>query len=172
MRICVDATTLIGLGTIGELELLTVFDGDLVIPPAVYAEVTTEPARTALSRFRETHGIERQLPTDERSLEEAGRVLGDDTETGDVQLVAAVLAGTAGSVAVVSDDRRVRTTARSLGAPVTGTIGVIVRAVDDGLSADEGKQLIRRLDRHGLHLTGELRDTAFELIEAAGAESS
>ena len=52
------------LATIGELERLTVFDRDLVIPPAVEAEVTTEPARTALSRFLDTHGIEPQHRVD------------------------------------------------------------------------------------------------------------
>ncbi len=170
MKICVDATTCIGLGTIGELELLSVFDGDLVIPPAVEAEVTTEPARTALSHFLETHDIERQGLADERSVEKAGQLLGDEPHTGDVQLIAAILASESGTVAVVSDDRRVRSTARSIGAPVTGTIGVIVRAVDDGLSADEGNSIVRRLDRHGLHLTGELRDTAFDLIDEAAGE--
>ncbi|SEG23488.1 hypothetical protein [Halobellus limi] len=40
MDIYVDATTLIALESVGELELLTNFDGDLVIPQAVTDEMS------------------------------------------------------------------------------------------------------------------------------------
>ncbi|WP_193361366.1 hypothetical protein [Halococcus hamelinensis] len=68
---------------------------------------------------------------------------------------------------MVSDDRRVRTIADGLGAIATGTVGVVVRAVDEGLPPDDAKDLTRAIDRHGLHMTGELRETADELIEDA-----
>ena len=50
-RIFLDATTLIALGTIGELEQLMSFNGTLVVLPTVQREVTTEPAQTNVSRF-------------------------------------------------------------------------------------------------------------------------
>jgi hypothetical protein len=53
----------------------------------------------------------------------------------------------------------VRTTARRLGATVTGTIGVVVRVVEDGLDQEEAYDLIQRIDSHGLHMTGRLRET-------------
>ena len=68
---------------------------------------------------------------------------------------------------VVSDDRRVRTVARGLGATVTGTIGVLVRAVEEGLSEADAKTIVRRLDDYGLHMTAELRAGAIDLIESA-----
>jgi hypothetical protein len=69
---------------------------------------------------------------------------------------------------VVSDDRRVRTVARGLGATVTGTVGVLVRGVREReLSAEDGKELVRRVDSRGLHMTGELREKAYELVEDA-----
>ena len=87
----------------------------------------------------------------------------------DVCVVAAVLIHTEADedVGVVSDDRRVRTVARGLGARVTGTVGVVVRSVEEGLSAHEAKSVVRRVDEHGLHMTAELREKAFELVEAA-----
>lgn len=170
-EICLDATTLISVGTIGELEVLTFFDGELVVPSTVRAEVTTEPARTNLSRFVDAYEI--RTPTFDRRewISQAMNVLGDDTENGDVSLIAAVLAATAADrpIAVVSDDRRVRTTARGLGATVTGTVGVVVRAVDEGYGREAGHELIRRLDAHGLHMTGSLRETAFSLIDTAAS---
>jgi predicted nucleic acid-binding protein len=164
----VDASTLIALGSIGDLELLATLDGTPVVASAVRAEVTTEPAATALEEFIDTHGIERELSDDAKRR---GRdVLGDETPSGDAAVIGAVLAAD-GEIGVVSDDRRVRTTARGLGATVTGTIGVVGRAVMVGRLAErEGKQRLDRLDERGLHMTAELRREAEALIEEAAEE--
>lgn len=167
--IYLDATPLIALGSIGELDQLMTFDGSLVVLPEIQDEVTTEPARTNLERFLDQPGVETEPPSDDFDDGQARELLGETTVNGDVCLVAAVLwhTGTDESVAIVSDDRRLRTVADGLGADVTGTIGTIVRAVEDGLSESTAKALVRRVDEQGLHLTGELRDTADRLIEDA-----
>ena len=167
--IYVDETPLIALGTIGELELLTSFDGTLVVLPVIQEEVTTEPARANLNRLFDKDAIETTPLKGDQDTERAQTILDESVVNGDVYVIAAVLAHTDADeqVAVISDDRRVRTVARGLGATVTGTIGVIVRAVEEGLSEDEAKTVVRRVDEHGLHMTAELRDTANELIEAA-----
>jgi len=74
-------------------------------------------------------------------------------------------------VGIVSDDQRVRTTARGLGTTVTGTVGVVVRAVKDGLDQEAAYDLIQRIDSHGLHMTGSLRETAVELIDEAACST-
>lgn len=43
---------------------------------------------------------------------------------------------------------------------MTGTVGVVVRAVDEGCPAEAAHELLARLDAHGLHMTGELRARA------------
>ena len=171
-HVFVDATTLIALGTIGELEHLTSFSGDCVVLPAVQNEVTTEPAQTNLTRFIERYEVETTDPVVDDHLQQAKDILGEEEENGDVYLIGAVLGYTADnqSVGIVSDDRRVRTTARGLGAVVTGTVGVVVRAVEEGLDREEAYTLVDRIDSHGLHMTGSLRDKAYSLIdEAAGS---
>ena len=75
------------------------------------------------------------------------------------------------SVAVISDDRRVRTVADGLSAQVTGTIGVLVRAVEAGLQPAVAHELLRQLDANGLHMTATLRSRAAERIEDAASES-
>jgi predicted nucleic acid-binding protein len=168
-RIFLDATTLIALGTIGEIEQLTSFTGTLVVLPTVQNEVTTEPTQTNLSRFIAQNAVATADPVVQDRVEQAKEVLGEAERNGDVSLIAAVLAYTAEDrpVGVVSDDKRVRTTARGLGATVTGTVGVIVRAVEEGLDREEAHDLIRRIDSHGLHMTGTLREKADELIDEA-----
>lgn len=166
--IYVDATTLIGLGTIGELELLRSFDAMLIVLPAIASEVTTEPARTALDRLL-AHEDVTTTPPRETDDERAMTILDESEPTGDSRLVGAILAHTdvGEPVAVISDDLRVRTVCRGFGADVTGTIGVIVRAVTGGLPAEDAHAIVRRLDAHGLHMTAELRTKADDLIDDA-----
>ena len=173
-RIFIDATTLIALGTIGELEHLTSFTGELVVLPTVQSEITTEPAQTNLSRFIDQYEIETTDPAVQNRIQQATEVLGEEEQNGDVSLVAATLAYTADDLAVgiVSDDRRVRTTARGFGATVTGTVGVIVRSVEEGLDREEAYSLVRQIDSHGLHMTGELREKAYSLIDDAAEATS
>jgi predicted nucleic acid-binding protein len=179
MGIYVDATTIIALGELGELRLLLAFDGRLSIPPSVSEEVTTEPALNNLSSLFSRGGVSTGKPVRRHHEEENARdnalgLLDEPEQNGDVDVIGGVIlhVNRNEEVAVVSDDRRVRTVARGLGATVTGTIGVVVRNVADGeLTADEAKALIRRIDSHGLHMTGELRERADELIDEATEET-
>lgn len=173
-RVYVDATTLIALGRLGELALLTNFDGDSAVVDGVRAEVTTEPARTNIEEFcdREDVLAGAAAAPGEDAIARARTVLDAGDVTGDVELVAAVVERSGESVGVVSDDGRVRTVADGLGATVTGTVGVVVRAVEEGLDAEQGTDLVRRLDDYGLHMTAELRMTAERLIEEAADEGS
>jgi len=167
-RLYVDATVLIALGRVGKIDLLTGFEAPIIILPVIQTEVTTQPAAANLKTFLERDRVTTDSPVagdDERAME----ILGDDTVTGDVQLIAAVRAHAAAdeSVAVISDDRRIRTVADGLGAQVTGTIGVLVQAVEAGLPADDARRLVRTLDSNGLHMTADLRAKALELIADA-----
>lgn len=173
-RILADATVLIALGQIGEIDLLTCVDGQINIVPKVESEVTTEPANTNLENFLDRHEFPNvawvnDKGTKESKYKEAKQILGENEVNGDVQILTAILVDEIhDKFGVISDDQRVRTVARGLGANVTGTVGVIVRAVEDrDMTAEEGKDLVRRVDSHGLHMTGELREKAYELVEEA-----
>lgn len=51
MGIDIDATTLIALWKIGELDRLTVFDGQLAVTPTVRSGIESEPAATNTGQF-------------------------------------------------------------------------------------------------------------------------
>lgn len=172
MDVYVDASTLIALGTPGELDLLTVVDGQLVVAAPVLEEVTTEPARTNGERFCERNDIRLRRRSELRATDAALDVLDESEPNGDAYLVGEVLWNTGDDdedpVGVGSDDRRVRRVTRGLGATVTGSIGVVVRNVEaDELTGEEAKELVRRIDAEGLHTTGELRERADHLIDEA-----
>lgn len=169
MAIYVDATPLYDLGQIGELELLAVFDGELVIPQAVIDEITVEPAATNLARFLDETEIETE-PDVGAYLDDAEQLLTESTETSDVLLVACLLAARDRneSAALVSDDRRLRAVADGLGATVTGTFGVTTRAAVDSkyFPATQAKRVIRRTDHHGVQMTGQLRERAIGEVDS------
>ena len=163
-RIYVGPTSLYELGQVGELSLLGAFDGDPVVPRPVIEEAQLEPTATNLAELLATDSIETGV--DEAHLEQAQSLLGEKDIGAAVTVLAGVLAhrdpADRSAVAVVSEDRTVRRMAQGLGAAVTSSFGVVVRAAveDDSLSAAQAKRIIRRMDQHGLHLTGELRERA------------
>jgi predicted nucleic acid-binding protein len=180
VNIYLDATTLIALGEVGELDLLTCFDGTVWLLNPVSSKLDTKPAWSDLVKLIEQMDVSiaglEDDPLDEtrKAREEAKRVLDEEVVNGDVAILTKVIESQQKGVdaGVISDDRRLRTVAEGLGARVTGTIGVVVRAVaEDELTEQEAKDLIRRLDSRGLHMTGELRVRAGELIEDAARKN-
>jgi len=168
MRVYVDATPLYNLGQVGDLDLLGVVDGQLVIPESVVEEVTVEPARTNLQRFLDEHAVETD-PDDSALLDTAKTLLDADEETSDVHLVAGLLAARdAGEeFGLLSEDRRLRAVADGLGATISSTFGIVVRAsLDDKyFPTTQAKRVIRRTDHHGLQMTGQLRERAVGEID-------
>lgn len=169
MELYVDANVLYDLGQTGELELLSVLDGTLVIPERVSEEITVEPAATNLDRFLDEQDVE-TAPDIEDWIEDATHLLDADSETSDVSLVACLLGSrTRGDdAALVSDDRKLRAIAEGLDATVTGTFGVIVRAAldDKYFHTSQAKRVIRRMDHHGVQMTGRLREQAIGEVDS------
>lgn len=174
--ISVDATALIALGQIGELDLLLCLNQHITLEGEVLDEVSTEPARTNLGEFLNQDSVGASRGTGDlfdesaEAEEKAKDLLGEKEVNGDVRIISGVVRNknTEDERIIISDDKRVRTVANSLGATVTGTVGVIVRAVEErDMTAEEGKDLVRQVDSHGLHMTGELREKAYELVEEA-----
>ena len=173
--ILVDASTGYDLGMVGELELLRAFDGDVVVLDAVADAVDVEPAATNLARFLAEYDVATEPPVDAAPFEaDAAALLADSRPPSDRALVAALLAARDAAegefqAGLVSDDRRLRAIADGLGATITGTFGVVVRAAMDDkyFHMTQAKRVIRRMDQHGLQSTGPLRSRA---VGAVGDE--
>lgn len=166
MRVYVDAVPLYNLGTIGEVDLLRTLSGELVIPERVRREVDVEPAATNLATLCEREGVD-EAPDVDAHVADAVALLGGGEVTADATLVAGVLAERARAegtpvCGLVSDDRRLRRLGEGLGASVTSTFGVVVRAAlaDKYFSGTQAKRVLRRMDNYGLVTTGPLRAAA------------
>lgn len=161
-RVYVGPTSLTVLGTVGELDLLDHLDGRLVVPDCVEEQVSTEPARTAVADFLDETDVSRAVP--DQAHEQATEAVGLDADTHEAAIVAGVLAHAdredRSAVGVVSEDARLRTLAEGFGASVTSAFGVVVRAAseDKYLSRTQAKRIVRRMDDHGLGMTGSVRE--------------
>lgn len=126
----VNATPFIGLAKLGRLDLLQNDAGSRVVllPDAVVREVqagpTDDPAVQSLARLG-TWGVTPLAP-----ITLSDRLTPFRLDRGESAVLTEALARS-GSVAVI-DDGAGRAAARALGLPLTGTLGVLIRARRSG----------------------------------------
>lgn len=189
--VLVDASVLLTLADVGRLELLWGLRGALVVPTAVANEVRSEPAAGLLTdaeargdvsiddsgELIHSDGEEDAFP----AYREAGAHLGNapseierssDVSSridGDTALLAVCLA--VQNPVLVSDDKPLRNACKALSVPVSGSIGVLVHAVERGdLSPNEARDSLYAMDAVGARLSASLVRRAERLIEEAAGE--
>ena len=125
-RVIVNSTPLISLHRIGRLSLLREMYGEIVIPEAVFQEVIVK--HDSLQNFilenrnwirvcRITHSSDK-------------RMYRARLHSGEVEVM--ILAQELNADLVVIDDLTARKTAEYLGLPLTGTIGILLKAKETG----------------------------------------
>ena len=127
VSVVVNSTPLITLGNTGHIGLLREVFGEILIPEAVFREVTSKDdsaSRYLLGKPEWIH-VKSAPAVDEFSL------LPARLHAGEVEVI--LLARSLGESLVVLDDGAARRTARYLGLRMTGTLGVLVAAKQRGL---------------------------------------
>ena len=153
----INASPIITLAKVGHLELIEKLAPNVGVPPAVVEEIVSgsenDPGRLAIER-----GWGKRLGAAQLRLEVLGWSLGP----GESEVLSIAL-GQTGWTAVV-DDATARSCARSLGIPVIGTLGVVLRGKRRGL-IDSAAEVIRGLRRAGLYLDdGFVRDVLEQVV--------
>jgi predicted nucleic acid-binding protein len=139
----VNASPLITLAKVGRLDLLTSRGQKLLVPQPVADEILQgppdDPARVALEGG---FGVPFELsPVDVD-------VLGWSLGAGESAVLS--IARSASAVAIL-DDYEARTAARALGLRLTGTLGIVIQAAQEG-NLPSAAPLIRKLRAAGLRL--------------------
>lgn len=177
-RLLVDASVWLSLAEVGAVGLLRELDGRIVVPEAVGDEITGEPAASLLEQAVEDDWVQRTVAADgtgEARLQRAATVLGESREgdlIGDIALLA--LAFESGGVerVVVSDDKPLRRACRAHSVQVSGSLGVLVVAVEAGaLDPEEAVETLTAMDSAGARFNASLLRRAERLIEDAADES-
>jgi len=128
MTVVSNTTPLNYLILIGRVDLLSKLYGSVIIPEAVFNELTA-PSTPRLVRDWIANKPSWLL------IQQAPQVI--SAETAEVQIgerEAIELAKSVGSNYVLLDDRRARRAAKHHGVNVVGTLGILVSAADKGLT--------------------------------------
>ncbi|MBD1808032.1 DUF3368 domain-containing protein [Microcoleus sp. FACHB-SPT15] len=130
MIVVSNTSPISNLAAIGQLELLQQLYGNIIIPPAVYQELInsgdTDPATLAVQTL---DWIQTQPVSDRVLLE----TLQTNLDPGEAEAI--TLAVEINAQRLIIDERRGRNEAIRLGLQVTGLLGIVLAAKQQGLIA-------------------------------------
>lgn len=151
-----NATPIISLASIEQLHLLRLLYTEVLIPPAVRAEISAGSAgRPGYRELNRADWIRTVSLLDPRRAD-----LLSDLDRGEAEVLA--LAQELNADLVIVDERLGRRHATRLGFPLTGTLGVLLKAKAQGY-LHEVKSLIVRLQAGGIRLDDFLVEEALQL---------
>ena len=150
-KIIVNSTPLIALAKANKLEILKGMYGHIIIPEAVYKEVTEKDdvAAQRIEAAREWIEVCKVDPNMDRRMYKA------KLHDGEVEVV--LLAQEIGADAVIIDDGAARRTAEYLGLPLTGTLGVMIKAKQRGL-LEAVMPVVQQMEQNGIFFSRELKE--------------
>lgn len=162
MTIISDTTPIISLIKINRLDLLEKLFEEVLIPEAVYRELTTnalfenEAKIVKTSSFLKTSSVQNR-----KSLQLLQAVSGLD----DGESEAIVLADELKSDVLIMDERKGRKVAEKLGIKITGTVGVLLQSYSENMiSSDEIKTYLDQLKNSNIRLSESLIQKALEML--------
>ena len=157
-KIVVNSTPLIALAKVNKLELLKDMYEQVIIPEAVYREVM-EKGDVAAQRVEaalEWIDVRKVDPSLERRMYRA------KLHDGEVEVM--LLAQIIGADAVVIDDGAARKTAEYLELPLTGTLGIMIKAKQRGL-LDAVMPVVQQMEQSGIYFSKEIKDRIRKLSD-------
>jgi len=150
-KIIVNSTPLIALAKANKLEILKGMYGHIIIPEAVYKEVTEKDdvAAQRIEAAREWIEVCKVDPNMDRRMYKA------KLHDGEVEVM--LLAQEIGADAVIIDDGAARKTAEYLELPLTGTLGVMIKAKQRGL-LEAVMPVVQQMEQNGIFFSKELKE--------------
>ena len=158
MIVVSDTTPLIGLASIGRLELLRELFEEVYIPQAVFDETVTHgrtesKAKAEVSKAKWIHVVE----VKDRL---AVNVLLDEMDLGEVETI--ILASEMNADWVLMDERKGRRKLTQLNIPKIGTLGILLKAKQLGL-IPVLKHEIEDLQKSGFSISPSVVEAVLEL---------
>lgn len=128
MSVASNASPLVNLGRIGQLELLPQLYGELLVPEAVWHEVVVQGRGQPGAHEVETADWIRIVPVANRALV---RALRQELDAGEAEAIALALEARVDML--LMDEHLGRETALHMGVQCVGLVGVLVEAKHRGL---------------------------------------
>lgn len=163
MTIVSDTTPLISLIKINRLDLLEKLFHEVLIPEAVYRELTTNQSfALEAEEVKKAPFLKVSPVQNKQSIQILQAVSGLD----DGESEAIVLAGEKLSDVLIIDERRGRKVVQQLGISITGTVGILVQANDEGMiSKADAKSCFDFLKQSNIRLSENLIQSALDMMK-------
>lgn len=150
-KVVVNSTPLIALCKINRLDLLRELYGEITIPEAVFHEVTLKNDAVKKKIMENGAWIHIQAISDDSDK----RMYKAKLHDGEVEVM--ILAQELKADLVLIDDNAARKTAIYLGIPLSGTIGVLLRAKERGL-IPKVMPVVESMEQNGIYYGPKLKD--------------
>lgn len=163
MIVVSDTTPIISLIKINRLDLLEKLFQEVLVPDAVYRELTTNQSFSAeAEEVKKAKFLKVSPVQNKQSIQILQAVSGLD----DGESEAIVLAGEKQSDVLIIDERRGRKVAQQLGITITGTVGILVQANYEGmLSKADAKTCMNFLKQSNIRLSENLIQDALDMMK-------
>ena len=152
MKVVVNATPLIALSLIDQLELLNQLFDEVIVPSGVYQEVVISGAsKPGAIELKNASWIQVQSVTPSSIIEPL--LLGLDR--GELQVI--LLAVSIKPDWVIIDEKLARRVAKVMGLSVKGTVGILLAGFHAGyLSKQETLDSLQKLVNNGIRLSSQI----------------
>jgi uncharacterized protein len=153
-----DTSPINNLAAINQLDLLRQLYGTVIIPEAVYRELTEPEIPVAgAAEFKTLEWIQTRLLNDRALVE----VLQDELDTGESEAIALALEIDATQLLI--DERRGRAVAQRLNLQYVGILGILIEAKSRGLIPEVKPLLDALISQAGFWIAQPLYNRALEL---------
>lgn len=163
MIVIADTTPIITLIKLNRLDLLEKLFGSVIIPSAVYDELTANQRFANESRIvRECNYLKRRNVIDRQSIKFLREIVGLDA--GESEAIA--LSDEQSANLLIIDERKGRKAAQKLGLKITGTIGILIQAFDGNLiSKSEIISCVEKFRESDIRIGENLIEFVLEYVE-------
>ena len=160
-KVVVNTTPLIALSHVGQLDVLKRLYGEIIIPEAVYRELsikTESICKKAVDNSLEWIRIK------SINNEMAKAMYKTQLHDGEVEVM--ILSKEIAADVVIIDDANAKKHAKYLGLPVTGTLGVLIKAKREGY-INELKPIFSQMVENGIYISQSLMESCLKQVGEA-----
>ncbi len=147
MIVISDASSVIALVAIGELDLLRQLYEQVFITDVVRSEIH--------------HELPEWIAVTTEYDPQQYQILELELDAGEASAIALAMANP--GCRVILDESKGRSVAKRLGLQVTGTIGILIKAKEQGL-IESGEEILSKLEAHGFWLSERLKKQIAERL--------
>ena len=170
MIVISDATPLITLLKADELDILNKLFGEVLVPEAVYSEVTTnENFNNEAELIRNSDFIKVVKVDSINQVELLRRATGLDLGESE----AIIYADESKADLLLIDEVAGRRVAQNMNLPVAGSIGILIKAFKAGLlTVKEADDAFYRIRNSNRHISEKLIDDALDIIRSRSSSEN